>query len=96
MPLWATCFHYDIGHLFNFISSRFVILGNCYSKVRKEIEAMRSAMGEEDYYYNHPRLEVEYLYQDDDKNAPKYQGKYIVEMKKNRPDWFPSNLKTKV
>ena len=57
---------------------------------------MRSAMGEEDYYYNHPRSEVEYLYQDDDKNAPKYQGKYIVEMKKSRPDWFPANLKTKV
>ena len=57
---------------------------------------MRAAMGEDEYYFNHPRTEVAYVYQDDDKNAPKYKGKYIVEMKKDRPDWFPPNLKTKV
>lgn len=56
---------------------------------------MRAAMGEDMYYYNHPQTEVAYIYQDDDKNAPKFKGKYLVELKKNRPDWFPANLKTK-
>ena len=36
--------------------------GNCYSKVREETEAMRAAMGEDEYNYNHPRTEDAYIY----------------------------------
>ena len=57
---------------------------------------MRKAMGEDTYYYNQPAQEVSYVYEDEDKEAPMYKGKAIVEMPKKRPEWFPQNLKTKV
>ena len=74
----------------------YVFSGNCYSKVREETEAMRAAMGDDEYNYNHPRTEVAYIYNDDDRQSPMYKGRKIVEMKKKRPEWFSPHLKTKV
>ena len=82
--------------MFPLISVSYVFSGNCYSKVREETEAMRAAMGEDEYNYNHPRTEVAYIYNDDDRESPKYKGRKIVEMKKKRPEWFSPHLKTKV
>ena len=73
-----------------------LLSGNCYSLVREETEAMRQAMGVDTYRYDHPRTEVAYVYEGEDKIAPMYKGKCLVEMKKKRPAWFPPHLMTKV
>ena len=80
---------------FNF--KRLFILGNCYSKVKKETEEMQATMNQEDRLFNTPRQEVRFVYQGEDgvRDRPSYKGKYIVEMEKPRPEWWPQNMFTK-
>lgn len=69
--------------------------GNCYSKVRTETEIMQNSMPEEDRLTNIPRTEVVYLYKGEEQRRSQFQGKYIVEVEKPRPEWWPKNLLTK-
>ncbi|CAH1774729.1 unnamed protein product [Owenia fusiformis] len=75
---------------------RNTICGNCYDKVREETKAMKEKMGL-DLEHNHPRAEVLYVYENEDqlKDKAKQDNKFIVEMEKPRPSWFPSKLLTK-
>lgn len=77
---------------------RETICGNCYGKVREETAAMREAMGEDKYYYDHPRQEVAYLYKGEEemKDLPMYKGRYLVEIPRKRPNWFNQDLLKKV
>ncbi len=72
-----------------------VFLGNCYEKVRQETEHMKEAMGEDALKYNAPHTEVVYLYKGEEAETAKHGGKHIIEMAKERPDWWPKNLLTK-
>ncbi len=56
---------------------------------------MREAMSEEDRLYNAPKSEVTYLYKGEEDDRPKYKGKYIVEMDREKPEWFSKSLLTK-
>jgi hypothetical protein len=69
--------------------------GNCYEKVRKETELMKEAMGDEALKYNAPHTEVAYVYKGEEADKSKLGGKRIIEMAKERPDWWPKNLLTR-
>jgi large subunit ribosomal protein L32 len=69
------------------------ICGVCYQKVRDETEYLKSQMDEETRLYKVPPNEVEFVYKDEEKNN--LDSKYVVEVKKSRPEWFPKNLLTK-
>ena len=56
---------------------------------------MADAMPEHDKLYNHPQKEIAFIYEGKQDDRQKYNGKYIVEVPKKRPDWFPKNLMTK-
>ena len=71
------------------------IAGNCYKKVQEETELMKAKMDPDVRLYNIPHTEVVYLYKGEESDRPKYHGKYIVEMEKPRPEWFPKNLLTR-
>jgi len=71
------------------------ICGQCYQKVRDETEAMRARMDPDLRLYSAPSTEVVYVYAGEEDQREKYKGKYIVEMDKPRPEWFPKNLLTK-
>ncbi|XP_050407595.1 39S ribosomal protein L32, mitochondrial [Patella vulgata] len=71
------------------------ICGHCYQTVKTETEEMQKAMGLDALKYDAPRSEVVFLYDGEEQERPKYNGKYIVEMKKQRPEWFSKNLMTK-
>ena len=73
------------------------VLENCYKKVREETEEMKAKMDPDVYLYNSPHTEVVYLYKGENSESErlKYKGKYIVEMEKPRPEWFPKNLLTR-
>jgi len=68
---------------------------NCYSKVREETERMKAAMDPDVRLFSAPQTEVVYLYKGEESERPKYNGKYIVEMERPRPEWFPKNLLTR-
>lgn len=70
-------------------------VGNCYQKVREETQAMQAKMDPEVRLYNTPRTEVVYVYKGEEDSKNMFDGKYIVEMDKPRPEWFPKNLLTK-
>ena len=65
----------------------------CYQKVRDETEYLKSQMDEDTRLYKVPPNEVEFVYKDEEKNN--LDSKYVVEVKKSRPEWFPKNLLTK-
>ena len=52
---------------------------------------MREALGET-MRYTADQKEVTFLYDGENDDRPKHNGKYIVEMKKPRPSWFPKIL----
>ncbi len=54
---------------------------------------MSEAMNEHDREFNHPRTEVVYMYQGEEDK--KDTGKYVVEMDKPRPTWWPKQLLSK-
>ena len=70
-----------------------IFLGTCYKKVKEETEAMRAAMDENDRLLYAPQKEVVFLYEGEEKEQ--HNGKYIVEIKRGRPEWFSKNLLTK-
>ncbi|XP_071103097.1 large ribosomal subunit protein bL32m-like [Haliotis cracherodii] len=70
------------------------ICGNCYKKVKAETRELKLSMGD-DFHYNTPRAEIQVLYQQETDQRQKYNGKYIIEMDKPRPQWFPRNLMTR-
>jgi len=74
---------------------RCYVTGNCYKKVQEETEEMRAKMDPDTRFYSVPHTEVVYLYKGEESDRPKYKGKYIVEMEKPRPEWFPKNLLTR-
>ena len=63
--------------------------------MREETEEMKAKMDPDVHLYNVPHTEVVYLYKGEESDRPKYKGKYIVEMEKPRPEWFPKNLLTR-
>ncbi|XP_067686211.1 large ribosomal subunit protein bL32m-like [Haliotis asinina] len=67
------------------------ICGNCYKKVKEETKQLKAAMGD-DFLYNIPRQEIQVMYEEERDQRQKYKGKYIIEMDKPRPQWFPRNL----
>lgn len=71
------------------------ICGNCYQKVKEETQAMQAKMDPEVRLYSTPRTEVVYVYKGEEDSKNMFEGKYIVEMDKPRPEWFPKNLLTK-
>lgn len=72
-----------------------VLTGHCYDQVRAETKKLRESMNQDEYRYNHPQKEVSYVYKDDDKYHPSYNGRYLVEIEENRPSWFPNVLTKK-
>jgi len=56
---------------------------------------MRSKMDPDVRLYNVPHSEVVYSYKGEEENRTMHDGKYIVEMDKPRPEWFPKNLLTR-
>ncbi len=56
---------------------------------------MREAISEEDRLYNAPKSEVAYVYKGEEDDRPKYKGKYIVEMDREKAEWFSKSLLTK-
>lgn len=69
--------------------------GECYKKVKEETEQMRAKMDPDVRLYNVPQSEVAFVYKDEENDRPMHKGKYIVEMDKPRPEWFPKNLLTR-
>ncbi|KAH9523174.1 54S ribosomal protein L32, mitochondrial [Bulinus truncatus] len=64
---------------------------HCYDKVRLETKEMQSKMGE-DLQFNVPRQEVEFVYEGE---RVENNNKYVVNMDKSRPSWFPKHLLNK-
>ncbi|KAJ9573752.1 hypothetical protein L9F63_008876 [Diploptera punctata] len=79
-----TCGHH---HEANFLCP------NCYAKVRAETEAMQTEIQNE-LGLNPVEKEVVVLYEGEKEEKPLefWEGKRIVEMKKERPAWFSKNL----
>lgn len=55
---------------------------------------MMAELGE-DMRYTADQKEVVFLYEGEENEHSTHQGKHIVEMKKERPPWFPKSLMTK-
>jgi len=71
------------------------ICGACYQKVREETEAMKASMDPEARLFNVPHTEVVYVYKGEESERKMFNGKYVVEVDRPRPEWFPKNLLTK-
>ncbi|CAL1536612.1 unnamed protein product [Lymnaea stagnalis] len=63
---------------------------HCYEKVQLETKEMQAKMGD-DLQFNVPRQEVEIVYAGESGS----DGKFVVNMEKQRPSWFPKNLLNK-
>jgi len=71
------------------------ICGNCYQKVQEETELMKESIQQE-WKLDLVDKEVIVVYNNDTKDDSEYwNGKRIVEMKKERPEWFHHNLKVR-
>ncbi|XP_073971650.1 mitochondrial ribosomal protein L32 [Rhodnius prolixus] len=70
-----------------------VLCPNCYKRIREETEAMQKAI-EAELKLEPIDKEVVVLYDNEiqEKGSEFWQGKRIVEMKKERPSWFSENL----
>lgn len=67
------------------------ICGHCYDRIRKETQAMKDAFPNKDeFHHNHPQEEIVYVY----KNDPTISDgkKRLVEIPRERPNWFSKNL----
>ena len=62
-----------------------------YARVKEETKQMQEELGEA-MQYTADQKEVVFLYEGEESKRPKHDGKYIVEMKKQRPAWFAKNL----
>ncbi|KAK7092610.1 hypothetical protein V1264_008331 [Littorina saxatilis] len=62
-----------------------------YAKVKEETEKMKEELGEA-MQYTADQKEVVFLYEGEESEKAKQQGKYVVQMKKERPTWFHKSL----
>jgi hypothetical protein len=73
------------------------LCGTCYAKVKSETSAIHDAMFKNDEFkYAYPPQEVRFKYMNDPAPEEADPAKKFVEIPKNRPDWFDSNLVAKV
>ncbi|KAL8606183.1 hypothetical protein ACOMHN_053455 [Nucella lapillus] len=79
----------DTGHW----KEKGTICRHHYQKVKEETKKMQEELGEAMQYTAHQK-EVIFLYQGEESKVAKLQdlGKHVVQMKKERPAWFPQNL----
>jgi len=56
---------------------------------------MKAAMDPNMQLFNVPKTEVVYVYKGEGEDRKMFNGKYVVEMDRARPEWFPKNLLTK-
>ena len=56
---------------------------------------MQQTMNEDDRLYNAPQTEVVYIYEGEESLREKHKEKYIVDMDKPRPEWWPKHLLAK-
>ena len=68
-----------------------VFLEHHYARVKEETKQMQEELGEA-MQYTADQKEVVFLYEGEERKRPRHDGKYIVEMKKQRPAWFAKNL----
>ncbi|KAK3105645.1 hypothetical protein FSP39_002526 [Pinctada imbricata] len=69
------------------------LCGNCYQKVKRETAEQMAKMGD-DLTYNSPLSEVVVRYEGEEVRETE-SGKYVVEMKKEKPQWFSDKLMKK-
>lgn len=84
------CFMNFLLNCFSFFS----FLGNCYEKVKQETDLMQEAIAKE-LKLDPIDKEVVVVYEDDPKDGKLFESKRIVEMQKERPQWFSKNLLVK-
>ncbi|KAG8193292.1 hypothetical protein JTE90_003779 [Oedothorax gibbosus] len=77
----------DCGH-FHLVHT---VCGNCYEKVKEETKYMQEAVFKE-LKLDPINKEVVILYENDRKEEKLFEGKRIVEVPKERPQWFSKNL----
>lgn len=53
-------------------------------------------MDKDEFFHNYPQKEVSFVYKNDDKENQVYEKCHLVEVKGNRPAWFPNVLMKKV
>lgn len=81
------CGHYHEAH---------TVCGNCWKRVREETEAMQETIQKE-LKLEPVEKEVIVLYTDDNPQIKnEIKNKKIIEMPKERPEWFSKNLLIKV
>ena len=59
--------------------------------MKEETKQMKEALGEA-MQYTADQKEVVFLYESEEAEQAKHDGKHMVEMKKERPTWFSKNL----
>ncbi|WAR04974.1 RM32-like protein [Mya arenaria] len=71
------------------------LCGNCYNKVREATKELQMKLrGDRSMKKN--VKEVAFLFKNEDTDdIPKYKGRYLVEVQKDRPEWFPLQLMKK-
>ncbi|XP_054162543.1 39S ribosomal protein L32, mitochondrial-like [Oppia nitens] len=80
------CGHYHELH---------TICGNCYKRVKDETKVLLEKMKERINYFEPIDKEMEFRYENDKTNDKTTDNKRIVEVDRQRPDWFSQNLMTK-
>jgi hypothetical protein len=76
------------------------ICAKCYAKVKKETDAIFEKLNSDEYKYSYPNQEHVVVYENDSQelkdNLKKDDKKRIIEMPSKRPEWFNTNLMSKV
>jgi hypothetical protein len=57
---------------------------------------LQEEMGNDKLHYNVPHSEVHVIYDGEGDEKQSHKGKYFIEMKKKRPEWFSKELMTPV
>ncbi|CAF0757468.1 unnamed protein product [Didymodactylos carnosus] len=68
------------------------ICGQCYDRIRKETESMKQNLNQDEFKYNHPQQEIVYLYKGEEEQRQYHEGKRIIEIPRERPQWFSKSL----
>ncbi|XP_076437274.1 large ribosomal subunit protein bL32m-like [Babylonia areolata] len=79
----------DTGHW----KEKGTICRHHYEKVKEETKKMQEELGEA-MQYTADQKEVVFLYEGEESEAPhqREKGRHVVQMKKERPSWFPRAL----
>lgn len=73
------------------------LCGKCYEKVKAETKAVQDQIFKNDEFrYNYPNKEIELKYENDSVAEEKSEKKILVEIPRKRPEWFDSNLMSKI